>query len=357
MATTPPMDKNIETKKSGIKQATRTDGNTWGVIHAHHYNNLENPNKHKALDFSNVNLYPTDGNSYSETTVGSDYDMRRFHQMVIYTSDMMITSNLPERVQYSLNSVWQEPLAFNNALTNLLFQAQSGIKTNKRGKRGLISGIDSGINRAGTVRIWGGTQPLSMQVTIPVLDDNMKASGANLVEALEQLGKLCLPNLNGDSGWYTPPPNPLSLSVVFNKTFATKEESDKGAKETLYIGGKNQTRIMIQLGGILLIDRCVIESVSVDYPDTKTMILHDYSKDSNGPADKSTGERYLHPLLANVTIKFSTVEAMTSDRYSAMLWAKEQKASFIADYTSGMSGNVEGNEPGTVNNENTPTGS
>ena len=319
------------------------DRNTWGVINQQHFKYLNNPHTHKALDFSNVNIYGENNNgNYS---AGDEYDMRRFHQMVIYTgmgpNSTIITSNLPERIQYSLNSVWQEPLSFNSALTNLFFQAQSSLTGNQ---------IKSGINRAGTIRIWGGTQPLSMSVTIPVLDDNENASGANLVEALDELGKLCLPGYVADGyGFYMPPPNPLSLKVKYSSAWLdSNKEKETGKPDTKEVKiSSNWKRIMIQLGGVLLIDSCVIESISVDYPDTKTMVQHDYSNEElrKKLGDSSSGYRFLHPLLANVTIKFSTVEAVTHNRYNAMLWAKPQGASFTADFTITQNNYFNGQPP------------
>ena len=80
---------------------------------------------------------------------------------------------------------------------------------------------------------------------------------------------------------------------------------------------------MVQIGGILLVDRCILKKVTVEYPNTKTLIKHTYPQ---GIRPGETGTSYLTPLLAKVTITFSTIEAMTSDLYSRMLWLKPQES-------------------------------
>ena len=71
---------------------------------------------------------------------------------------------------------------------------------------------------------------------------------------------------------------------------------------------------------MLLVDNCIIEGINVSYPNTKTMIRHYYDK-SMGQIGRS-GTDYLVPLLATLTINITTVEAMTADYYSNMLWLK-----------------------------------
>jgi hypothetical protein len=169
--------------------------------------------------------------------------------------------------------------------------------------------IASGINRVSSLKIWGGSNPLSLTLKIPVLDDGHTSAPetqdglqTNLVEALEILGSLCLPKYTKSSvlGYYTPPPSPLNVNAVWTKT---------GEKENSTTFGPSFARIMLQLGGILLLDHCIVDKIDVRYPNTKAMIKHDY-----------TAGQYLHPLLAEVTITISTVEAMTINAYSDMLW-------------------------------------
>lgn len=262
----------------------------------------------KSFDFSNVALY---GDS-------ADSNFRRFHQMTLYIQvpsvynhanqnirkgqTIILSSNLPQSISYKVGSKWEQPLNFQNATLNLLMQmAGSAISKN----------LASGVARASTMKVWNGSDNLSLSLKIPVLDDSTSSSGTNLVEALEILGSLSLPSLGG-YGFYIPPPSPLRASIIYsNKNMERK---------TFTMASGGAARIMLQLGGILLVDRCIIEGFTVKYPNTKTMIKHDYVQENFGV----TGNEYLHPLLAEVTLNITTVEAMTANTYSRMLWARDQ---------------------------------
>lgn len=312
---------------------------------------VDNKNYHKSFDFSNVNM-SVSGNSM-------DQNLRKFHQMTLYiqgprlfnhgedletssstNQTAIITSNLPESFSYNIGSSWSEPLSFAKMgpATNLLLQmAGSALSEN----------LPSGVNRVASLKVWEKTQPLSLDLKIPVIDDGVtggdksgKGDGrnTNLVEALDFLGGLCLPSydIRNNAGFYTPPPSPLNV----NLKYSTFEKDANG----YYTGKRNDNnsttwstsnygRILLQLGGILLVDNCIIENVSVTYPNTKTMIRHDYTGITNDNFG-STGGAYLHPLLAEVNIKISTIEALTSDNYTKMLWARTQNTGTInADVT------------------------
>lgn len=280
--------------------------------------NYKNATLHKSLDFSNVGLY-ADRNG--------DVDFRKFHQMTLYIAfesggaishgathkTFMITSNLPEKLSYSLSSEWAQPLNFGNATTNLLME----MGTSMTGSR------HSGVSRATTLKVWNGTKPLSLALTIPVIDDidnggiSENGINTNLVEALEILGSLVLPR-RYNSSFYTSPPSPLGFTINYAKGFDDKTKLDTSGNYT--ISSNQYCRIMLQLGGILLVDKCIIEGVDVTYPNTKTMIKHTYQNEFFG----KTGNSYLHPLLAEVTLRISTVEAVTAENYSKMLWARSQ---------------------------------
>ena len=77
---------------------------------------------------------------------------------------------------------------------------------------------------------------------------------------------------------------------------------------------------MVQLGGILLVDNCIIKEINVTYPKTKALIKHEYASKLVGTG----GNDYLAPLLAKIDITISTIEALTSNAYTRMLWLKEQ---------------------------------
>ena len=281
--------------------------------------NYKNATVHKSLDFSNVGLYASN--------TSAEEDFRKFHQMTLYISfegggaishgathkTFMITSNLPEKLSYSLSSEWAQPLNFGSATTNLLMEMGTS----------MTGSHHSGVSRASTLKVWNGTKPLSLSLTIPVIDDidnggaNENGINTNLVEALEILGSLVLPK-RYNSSFYTSPPSPLGFTIKYAKGIDNQGNIDRGGNYTL--SSNQYCRIMLQLGGILLVDKCIIEGVDVTYPNTKTMIKHTYQNEFFG----KTGNSYLHPLLAEVTLRISTVEALTAENYSKMLWARSQ---------------------------------
>lgn len=287
---------------------------------------------HKALDFSNIGMPIT---TESNAATGEEKHLRQFHQMRIFvenfgnmfhhgdaqkiSSTYIISSNLPQTISYTLNSVWQPPLgSIGGSTFNMLMQFGSQLAKDK----GWIENGASGVHRANTLLVWGGSKPLELQLKIPVIDDNYGTSSsggisANLVEALEFLGSLCLPTRANGAGFYEPPPSPLQGEIKWGDAWSVNLKT-------------NYARIMIQLGGILLLDNCIIKGISVNYPNTKTQIKHTYPQ-SIVPG--MTGSSYLTPMLAEVTINVTTVEAVTADNYSKMLWLQKQDemGNFTAD--------------------------
>ena len=280
--------------------------------------------RHKAFDFSDIGL---EGGSQNEGRI-NPYNFRKFHQTSIYVynpnvekfgegfenaySTAMITSNLPESFSYSLNSQWENPLNFGSGLFNLGAQLFANTSENTK--------IPSGVSRATSFKIWKGTEPMKVVIDIPVIDDNYNLSKTNLNEALEVLGSLVLPRYRDSSwGFYDPPPSPLQLRYTF--------ENNPTEDDWKNINNSQNARIIVQLGGILLLDHCVIERVDVTYPNTKAQIRHTYrtvnKKDINYG---NTNKDFLQPLLANVKITVSTIEALTYDNYYKMIWGKDQSS-------------------------------
>ena len=328
---------NAENKNISPNRVTNTPITWDGLSNANNRysmwaSNYTDATLHKSLDFSNVGLYDAAGEIHDE-------DFRKFHQMTMYIAfesgnaishgaarkTFMITSNLPEKLSYSIASEWAQPLNFGSATTNLLME--------------MATGKTSGVSRATTLKVWNGTKPLALSLTIPVIDDtndggkNSNGINTNLVEALEILGSLVLPK-RGNSSFYTSPPSPLGFTINYRQGFT--DEGELGEIKPYSLTSNQYCRIMLQLGGILLIDKCIIEGVDVTYPNTKTMIKQSYKNEFFG----RTGNSYLHPLLAEVTLRISTVEALTAENYSKMLWAKSQDSSGhgVVDATEGIAG-------------------
>ena len=274
---------------------------------------------YRTLDFSSVGM--DNGNA----------DLRRYHQMTLYisglpqipgntkSSNFVICSNLPETFSYTIGSEYEAPFSdFGSGLTNLLAQIST-------------DGESSASLRASSIRIWSRSRPLSFTVNIPVLDDGfegVRSNGyaTNFMESLEVLGRMCLPRLAGQAqtdekgnvveyildqaGALTPPPTPLTGKV----SITTK---DKTSNYNLSKGGTGS--IDVQLGGMLLVKGCVLESMNVNYDNTKSMIRHDY--DPGTYLKQKTGIRnYLTPMTAKLQLKFSTLTVLTSNAYTDMLW-------------------------------------
>lgn len=333
-----------QTKQSDIVSI----GNNFDKIYADLLNNQgKGIHYHKSLDFSNVGM-PTIASKAG--TDGVKY-LRQFHQTRLYIQDYggilrhgkqdsatqsetyLVSANLPEQFSYNIGSEWSQPFgSFTSDKVNALLQMGGSQLINDVTGTDLGNEVKSTTARISTIMAWNGSKPLSLTLRIPVIDDghpNESTTGSglrtNLVEALEFLGSLCLPKQGtGMLGFYEPPPSPYD----FNFTY---KDSKGNSKTATAKGNGNHARIMLQLGGILLVDNVIIKSVGVDYPNTKTMIRHWYKEPSTNAGAK--GSSYLTPLLANVTLDITTSEALTANTYSKMLWLKtqEDQGSFNVD--------------------------
>lgn len=270
---------------------------------------LDDSVRHKSFDFSD-SWTNEKASTNEDKSVSADWKFRKFHQTAIFVkgdlgggNTYLITSNLPEKLGYSLTSHWETPLKFGNGLFNIGAQVLANAKA------------PSGVSRASSFMVWSGTDPLKIQLDIPVIDDGADSSKTNLMEALSILSLLVLPQKGNNSvGYYVPPPSPLKIQYRLDTT-DFKNLSSAGT-----------TRIMVQLGGMLLLDNCVIEKVDVEYPNTKAQVMHDYSKFKDRDVGFSNdGKKFLHPVLANIKITVSTIEALTSQTFYKMLWGLEQQ--------------------------------
>ena len=314
--------------------------NNFDQIYADLLNNQEKGiHYHKSLDFSNVGM-PTIASQAG--TDGVKY-LRQFHQTRLYIQDYggilrhgeqytatqsetyLVSANLPEQFSYSIGSKWSQPFSsFTDDKINALLQMGGSQLINDVSGTNYGDRYKSATARVSTIWAWNGSEPLSLTLRIPVIDDghpNESTTGSglrtNLVEALEFLGSLCLPKQGtGMLGFYEPPPSPYDFNFTYK---------DSGGKSNTITtkGNGNHARIMLQLGGILLVDNVIIKGITVDYPNTKTMIRHWYKEPSTNAGAK--GSSYLTPLLANVNIDIITSEALTANTYSKMLWLKTQK--------------------------------
>ena len=276
--------------------------------------------KFRSLDFSNV---------------GIKNDMRRWHQTIIYIQDVdtltyngdsvstknyVITANLPESFNYTIGSEYESPIQFGSSVGNLAAQA-------------VTEGAGSGVLKAGTIKIWKGSKPMSFTLDIPVLDDGWSAANQNgkatdLMESLEILSCLCLPRYAEKQGEYSelaeflsafsyqPPPNPIAATISY--------KDDDGNSQTLKVAG-GTGKIMCQVGGMLLVDNCILESIDVSYPNTKAMLKHTYSQSTEIASGIAGNVEYLTPIIANLKLKFFVPVALSAEDYRNMIWLHRQK--------------------------------
>ena len=310
-----------------------TIGNEFDTIYSNLINNqIKGVRYHKSLDFSNVGMPTVTSNAGTD---GVKF-LRQFHQTRLYIQDYggilrhgeqdaatcetyLISANLPEQFSYSVSSKWSQPFgSFTSDKVNALLQLGGHQLINDMTGTNFGDNFQSTTARISTIKAWNGSEPLSLKLRIPVIDDghpNESTTGSglrtNLVEALEFLGSLCLPKGEKSAlGFYQPPPSPYDFTFTNSST----------GKSNTYSG--NHARIMLQLGGMLLVDNVIVEGISVDYPNTKAMIRHWYKEPTTNAG--ASGSSYLTPLLATVTIDITTSEALTAQTYSKMLWLKTQ---------------------------------
>ena len=276
---------------------------------------------HKSFDFSNINIAASSYKQYHQTRIY----IQNFDRMTANGNDFgnnnstyIISGNLPDSFNYAIGSEWGNPLSdIFKGVGNLLMQMGSAAlraqNVWENGKK-IGNNIASGINRAANFLIWSGAKPLEIQLKIPVLDDNDYQSSCgnvktNLKEALEFLGCLCLPRLDGELGFYTPAASPLALTIK-------KTKEDEG-----FTFSPNHARIMVQIGGMFFIDNCIIKKVSVNYPNTKSLMRRE--------------DGTLTPVLAEVTINITTIETLTSTTFTKMLWLRQQEGQGKGEFAWG----------------------
>lgn len=242
----------------------------------------------------------------------------------------ILTMALPNKVKYSFGGRWQNQFASlsggSEALVGGLVQS-------------LTNGSFNGAYDMSTASSWVGAQELSMILSFPVFDDVETNSGINYQEALALLAEATLPSVSSVTGAYTKLPGP----TVFNK-LTENTQGDEANKIGKAVKGAAQTvdgwtnnalsdafewiakeadlqsnpwqRITLQLGGVLLLDWCIIKRVSVEFPNTKHQVLHSWP-------EGSVRHQHLQPLLANIEVEISTAQGLTVDKFKDMLQLSE----------------------------------
>lgn len=227
----------------------------------------------------------------------------------------LITSSLPEQLAYKIGGKWEKPIKLTGgSLINAVVQNVTG------GKFSTTFAVD-------TTQVWMGTEPLEMVFKIPIFDDSGTNSGINYQEALDCFSEAILPELNS-AGSYSNIPGPNILDIL-GGTMGDKnvwlQNQTKNVFDTFsdFIGdnkARRWDRITVQVGGILLMDWCIIKDIKVTFPNTKAMVLHDWT---HIQSDLRSGQ--LHPLLAQIEVTVATAKGITRSNFKRMLQLQEDK--------------------------------
>lgn len=276
--------------------------------------------------------------------------LKQFHALTFYFRDTrtpsngaIITSTLPESFSYQIGGVWQNPVQLGGgALSNSFVNAIT------KGNKSLAFSVDTSL-------IWQSPKRMDLVFKIPVFDDSGTGTHRNYQEAIELFSEAILPEV-GEDGVYNSVPGPNIFTALTYRAKGGKETkaaqtfSDvastlgDAANKHLYGRYGIWDRISIQVGGLLLLDWCVIKDLKVTFPNTKAQVLHDYRKRTR-VVDEETGDLisnevfknnenkeeslegnlydykvHLQPIQAELEITVSTVMGMTRATFKDMLY-------------------------------------
>ena len=221
--------------------------------------------------------------------------LKQFHALTFYfrdtnqkNSSAIITSMLPESFTYSIGGEYINPLRLSGGdVVNAMLQQIT------KGNLTTYNTIDSAY-------IWKSPKRMDLIFKIPVFDDSDDQSNINYQEAIQIFGDAILPNIDKNGAYESiPGPNITTVlnyrstegktvkysqsALALNTTVANKSIGVMGGELTHW------DRISVQVGGLLLLDWCVIRDLKVTFPNTKTMVLHDF-RSVNKETKKITNE-------------------------------------------------------------------
>lgn len=227
----------------------------------------------------------------------------------------ILTMSMPQKFRYSFGGKWDNNFEWLNGggLIGEVAALVSNDQTNL--------GFDMG-----SISTFTAPEPMELVLRFPIFDDVGSNSGVNYQEALELLAEASLPRLTAN-GAYTAIPGPGAFIAMTKDTVGKtangiesivgglrKKVGDKMHDMFSNVVQNRWRRITLQLGGLLLLDWCIIKNVSVEFPNTKHQVLHSW------PAVAGSERRmHLQPLLAEVEIKIASTQGMTYDRLKAAL--------------------------------------
>ncbi len=288
--------------------------------------------------------------------------LKQFHALTFYFRNSLdakkgaiITSSLPESFTYSIGGVYNNPIQlggsdFAKAVTAAFTSNTKGLSFN-----------------ADTSLIWQSPKRMEIIFKIPIFDDSGSGTNINYQEAIELFSEAILPQV-GEDGLYRSIPGPNIIRALRYRatnesggvaTIAAQKIDDaviRGQfvrdKDNNIIGktklsqlinseGQLWDRISVQVGGLLLLDWCVIKDLKVTFPNTKAQVLHDFrskskkrdsegnlisNKARSGNTSLEDGTRFkahLQPIQAELEVTVSTVMGMTRATFRDMLYQNE----------------------------------
>lgn len=293
-------------------------------------NNLSGPQYLSTLSTPNQRRYCLDLSGKYNT----DSPLKQFHCATFVfrnisdaTQGAILTTALPNKIKYSFGGRWQSQFS--------ALGAENFVGT-------LVSSLTSGQYNAGfdisTATTWANTEPMTILLQIPVFDDVGSNTGVNYQDAIELLAEAALPDTTG-AGAYTKIPGPTAWQQIITRESDPKgkeKDANMATRALEYVGNQvvstgsfiagfsEETeanpwqRITLQLGGVLLMDWCIIKKVSVEFPNTKHQVLHDWS------AVETNGRKmHLQPITAIIEVEISTVQGLTLDKFRRMIRLQE----------------------------------
>jgi len=259
--------------------------------------------------------------------------LKQFHGLTFYfrntrTGDgAIITSMLPESFVYSIGG------NYSNAIKLLGSELINSVaSTFSNGNISTTFNLDTSLT-------WQSPKRMELVFRIPVFDDSATGTNINYQEAIDLFGEAILPEVSANATYESiPGPNLLTamsyrarngksitMSDRFNKI---KNKVSSFITDKTFIGGEETKwdRISIQVGGLLLLDWCIIKDLKVTFPNTKAMVLHNYTGMHSDQVDDNGNETYkihLQPLQAELEVTVATVMGITRATFKDMLYQTE----------------------------------
>lgn len=267
----------------------------------------------------------------------SNSPLKRFHQVTIcgnyqiptegnenaliggYTNaeDCIITAQLPNSFRYNISGNWSEP--FKSVLDFSKFGANNGVTSMAtNGQNSLMFGL-------ATMSVWESPNPLEIQLTLSCIDDIGTGTQQNTLEAIDILSRWALPYQINKWGMYSGMPGPQvpPITLHYNKydEKGNLVQKNGDTAELTVANKKDSTRLTVMIGGMLLMDYCILKSIDVNYVNTKAQYLHDYKYSSFGN-NIDAGIRLL-PVRCDITLTFKTIMGLTQTNFKNMLALRE----------------------------------